>query len=534
MHIAFQGQHPVFLYGQNYMGVLEAYVAAPFFRLFGVSTLTLRLGMLIMFALFLLVMYWLGSLLYSKRLALVTLGLLSLATGDMLIQQLRAVGGAIETILFGATLLVLAYLLAASVQRRGLWRYGAYLAWGLIAGVALWVHFLVTPFILCSGLLILVFCYRDWRTVAIPCILLGFYFGAYPLLQDYHLVLDTVLKIRQAGNILDPHETTYPLQQILSTTLWGIPLTTGVQPICAYTDLPSYGPLNASTIPCSVFQGGWSLGYLFLLGAGLFVSARTCLHLVQQRIRHQATSTEEAQPGLKNFARLMHLLSAVLVIALYVTSPLSGLKPVSTRYLVGLLVATPGILWPLWRFADLENRRLVFKIPARWFSRANLNRAGLVLAALIVLGGTVYTVTTVPQASVDTQQQQKLVQDLLKMNIRKVYVEYWTCYRLLFQSQEQILCARPPYPQVIGADRYSPDARAVQPLPWQINPVIPFMFPDTKDAQPEINDFNEYNETHGKRFRRYLLDGMWLYIPVLVSSTRRQSPPERYRLADTR
>jgi hypothetical protein len=36
MHIAFQGQHPMYDYGQNYLGVLEAYIAAPFFRLFGI------------------------------------------------------------------------------------------------------------------------------------------------------------------------------------------------------------------------------------------------------------------------------------------------------------------------------------------------------------------------------------------------------------------------------------------------------------------------------------------------------------------
>ena len=48
MHIAFQGQHPVFLYEQDYMGVLEAYIAAVFFHLFGVSTFTLRIGMVIM------------------------------------------------------------------------------------------------------------------------------------------------------------------------------------------------------------------------------------------------------------------------------------------------------------------------------------------------------------------------------------------------------------------------------------------------------------------------------------------------------
>ena len=30
MHIAFRGEHAIFLYGQDYMGVLEAYIAAFF------------------------------------------------------------------------------------------------------------------------------------------------------------------------------------------------------------------------------------------------------------------------------------------------------------------------------------------------------------------------------------------------------------------------------------------------------------------------------------------------------------------------
>src|SRR5579884_1669754 len=57
MHIAFHGAFPIFMYGQHYMGVLEAYLGALLFRLFGVSLFTLRLGMIIFFALFLLTMY---------------------------------------------------------------------------------------------------------------------------------------------------------------------------------------------------------------------------------------------------------------------------------------------------------------------------------------------------------------------------------------------------------------------------------------------------------------------------------------------
>jgi len=70
MHIAFRGEHPIFLYGQDYMGVLEAYIAALFFHLFGVSVFTLRIGMMMMFAFFMVSMYFLVSLLYTKKLAL--------------------------------------------------------------------------------------------------------------------------------------------------------------------------------------------------------------------------------------------------------------------------------------------------------------------------------------------------------------------------------------------------------------------------------------------------------------------------------
>src|SRR3954453_20028827 len=42
-HIAFLGERPVFYYGQPYLGSLEAFTAAPFFVLFGPTTLVLKL-----------------------------------------------------------------------------------------------------------------------------------------------------------------------------------------------------------------------------------------------------------------------------------------------------------------------------------------------------------------------------------------------------------------------------------------------------------------------------------------------------------
>ena len=57
-----EGERPLFYYGQNYMGALEAYVAAVMFALFGVSTTSLSLSP-ILFAL-----GWIAAtyLLYSE------------------------------------------------------------------------------------------------------------------------------------------------------------------------------------------------------------------------------------------------------------------------------------------------------------------------------------------------------------------------------------------------------------------------------------------------------------------------------------
>jgi len=513
MHIAFQGQHPIYHYGQNYLGVLEAYIAAPIFRLFGVSDITLRTGMLILFAFFMISMYLLTSLLYSKRLALVTLVLLSFATTDMLIQQLRAIGGAMELMFFGALMLVLAYRLASTAGERRLERYILYIAWGWAAGIALWVHILFLPFVLCSGLLILVFCYREWRSLAIPCLLLGVLLGGFLLIPGHSAISHAL--IMQSGATILPKASlselaNLPLKQFISTFIWGIPLTDWFQPACSVSDLPLYGSGTSLTLPCSLLQGSWGLGYVLLLCTGLLLASSAYWKLWNKhRTQGQDFTPEEQQEAVRQFARLMLLFIAVLIIFLYLRSPLSGLNPWSTRYLVGLLVATPGILWPLWRLTGLEKAHLTLKGKTKWLSRVTL-----VLVTLLILACAIWTVTTVPAAYADEQQQMQLVNDLLKLKLTRVYLEYWTCYRLLFQSQEQILCASPPYPLTVGGDPYALDARAVQPDPKVINPKAPFLFPANSNL--EIAAFERYNKEHRKHFQNYNLDGMVLFIPTLV------------------
>jgi hypothetical protein len=64
-HIAYQGEHPIFFWGQNYMGTIQAYLGAPLIHLVGSSAFSVRLGTLLIFALYLVSMYFLVRLLYT-------------------------------------------------------------------------------------------------------------------------------------------------------------------------------------------------------------------------------------------------------------------------------------------------------------------------------------------------------------------------------------------------------------------------------------------------------------------------------------
>src|SRR5438552_17969252 len=165
MHVAYRGELPIFFYGWPYMGPVEGYIAAPLFHLFGVSLFTLRLGLLPLFALFLISMYYLTRLLYTQKFALAIVVLLSLGSNLIIQQQLKAVGEYPEMELFGALIALLACWLAlsshtfsadatAQVKRRRAIFYGLL---GLAVGVAVWADFLILPVVATAGLLLVLF-----------------------------------------------------------------------------------------------------------------------------------------------------------------------------------------------------------------------------------------------------------------------------------------------------------------------------------------------------------------------------------------
>src|SRR5258708_4272697 len=112
-HIWKSGEHPIFMYGGNYLGPIEAYIGAVLFRIFGPSVLVMRIEMAGLFALFLLGLYLLTYRLYTPRFALFTIAFLAPGTEVMLNRQLLATGGNVQINFFRLLLLLISFPLSS-------------------------------------------------------------------------------------------------------------------------------------------------------------------------------------------------------------------------------------------------------------------------------------------------------------------------------------------------------------------------------------------------------------------------------------
>jgi len=515
MHIALRGEHPIFLYGQNYMGVIEAYIAALPFRLFGVSLFNLRLGMIMLFALFLVSLYLLSSLIYDKKLALISLAFLSIGARNILMPEIRAVGGAAETLLCGTLLMLLAAWLALTagpdqLPRRRRWRLVAYTGWGLAAGLGLWSHLLVSPFILTSGLILLFFCWRDLRSRAALWLVAGLLIGAMPMIYYNVIVpadqnsLAAALQIHNAGNIGVPLSQAPYIKRLSGTLIFSLPTATGINPICNLHEMPLFGPATANTLACTLVDGGWSLGYLALMIVSISLAVFPLLRLWRLRLCCKQTwRAEERQASIIHFTRLMLLCSVGITLVLFAISPLAAEKPWSTRYLIGLLTATPAVLWPIWHgLRSVKSPSINHHSPCL----KNIFRNGiLMLMGVIFLTGFVSVLTNVQRDISSNQSNIRLAHDLEHMGIKHVYSGYWDCDLLGFASQEQVICSVVDMKLKAGLNRYLPYHAIVS-----ADANASYMFPLGSDLAQAAVKSALLSSQH---YHQFVLDGYVIYEP---------------------
>lgn len=450
LHVSEGREVPVYFYGQSYMGALEAYLAAPLVLAVGPSTLVLRVPTLLLTAAFLLVMWRLTSALFPRGVVLLTLGLLALGSDRVLKSQLIAGGGYPEILPLGALLVLLA--VSARTPSHGDRRRSYVLVglFGLGAGLALWISWLVLPYVAAAGLVLLVV--RGRRLLGREGLVLvaGVVLGALPAVshtigarpgQDPLSVF-----LRQSGSGAGGGS---PADHLAGGVLTGVPLATG---LC-----PPGG--------CTALQTWWGALYPLLLVAAVALAVGGL-----RRARLVPDPVERHAEVVRHVGRLALAVAAGLTIVSYARSSAAVETPTeSARYLTCLLISTPAVLWPPWVAA--REARLWSGPALRWVVRA-APVAVLVAVAVLAVVASGQAMARVPAVRADERDHQRLVTALDDVGATRIYSDYWTCNRLVLATRERILCSTLDEDLRTDNDRYEPYSLAVRSAP---SPVYAFV-----------------------------------------------------------
>lgn len=532
VHIASLRNFPIFFWGQNYMGTFEAYLGAVLFHIFGVSVFTLRLATMLEFALFLICMYLLASLLYTKKLALVTLLLLSIGSVMLLFTELIAMVYP-EILCFGAVAFLLASWLAfTSDQDLSLhWQWRrmfAFGCWGLVVALGFWSDFVFLPIILMSGLLLVLFCWRELLRVAILPLLLGLLIGAIPLIIyniNAPLSQNTLAVIEVShnsyGGILasSPVYSHFPIYtQVKGMMLFTLPMAVGAPPLCIGSDWVVLGHGGAPAFHCFAFvhtYSGllilaliWSIGYIVLWMISAFHEFRM-LWKLRQWSHERPGSSLQRQAFKCHFARLMLLGSAGLTLLQFTSGPVAAVYPENSRYLFGLLIATPALIAPLWGLSHdnlQEYSSASARNPLATVSLV-LRRGILLFIGVVLLLGTISVFYEVPTAQAVNQQQEALIRDLLRIKATHIYAtDYWSCNRIAFLSKEQIICA--------VVNDHLQDMRTRPPRYYSIVKADPHSAIMSPIGSTQANAIAKLVAGSEEHYQRFVFDGYVVYQPV--------------------
>jgi len=363
-------------------------------------------------------------------------------------------------------------------RRRRWWRLAGYACWGYLVGFGIYTDLLIMPFVLMSAILLFLFCWPDLDTWAPTYIVVSFTLGLLPLLY-YNLVARPqqstlfyfLLTYRSdtTGLALDHIPV---INKLVGALLVGLPNLTGANPICSTQKLPLFGLLSPQSFQCTLLQGSWTIGciVLWITAVVMVVKALWKRHALTKH-GFNLEYSEERQITIRHVARLALLGSTALTLLLFAFSPVAALTPwTNSRYLFCLLTATPAIIAPLWRegislypFANWFARKQAIRntdepenktqpvTPTKMSTqRASLFRRRLSEAlrlgvllyiCVILVSGIINVFSLIPATQASNAQQDALIAKLEQIGATRIYSEYWTCNRIMFMSNEQIICS---------------------------------------------------------------------------------------------
>jgi hypothetical protein len=416
-HIAFDGELPVFYYGQAYLGSLEAFTAAPLFLAFSSSAALLKLVPLAYSLGFLVLSALVARRVFGEGPAIITAVYLALPPAMWALWSTKARGGYAEVLFLGEAMLLASLWLAS--QKRPLW---SWLVWGLLAGVALWTHLLAIVYIAPA----VVFVALRQRRLLIGeagAASTGFVVGAAPLLlANVNYDLATLAVVSGPTGV-----SVAPLSELLRFLRTGVSMLAGV-------GRPVPPPTLASDLAWNVPTAG-PLVVVMPLVLALIAVLVWHLPSLRRLIRGQPCSE----------AALLLLVALMVPATLIFTS--YGYFMAEPRYALPLYSAVPLVANALWHLTVRVRFATAFVIVA-------LNVWNIFATAALVVR---------PPDLLDSTplNRQTLVQYLDGQDRHQVYTDYWIAQTIMFESKERVQAA------VIadGPNRYLPAADNVAQTP---------------------------------------------------------------------
>jgi hypothetical protein len=278
-------------------------------------------------------------------------------------------------------------------------------------------------------------------------------------------------------------------------------------------ELPWLGDNSPQTLTCTIIHSVWGVGYIILLAAAILLTGGTIWKLRQQANFERPLESHRKNSMLKrSIIQLILLITAALDLTIFTFSSAPVDMPgFHARYLVGLLIITPAIIFPLWNgVSSLKWSRTETETRPE-LMKTIVCRCILSFIFIIFFIGTIIAFSEVPVAQASNQQEEALIHDLLHIGVTHIYTEYWTCDKIAFVSREQITCA------VLNNDlqvdpihnRYTPYIAVVQADPHAAY-VCPIDF--SPATAMKIHLEQKANQP-GSHYRRYVFDGYIILQP---------------------
>ena len=436
-HIAFVGERPVFYWGQPYLGSLEAFTAAPLFRLFDSSALLLKLVPTAYSLGFLALSAVLARGLFGTGPGLATAAYLAVPPAMWAVWSTKARGGYAEVLFLGEALLVVTLMFARAPSRR------LAMLWGLLAGLAFWTHLLAIVYLVPALVFLALGRRGRFAPRQVGVLVIGVLVGMLPLLIDN--LANSFLTL---GALLQPPDLPIdPPAQFVRFFRVGVPVLLG---------------LGQPTTSQAMFDQDWSLrpaGHLLVAVvavAALTLAVLTYLPAVRRLVAC----------GADRLSAPAVLVFLTLVVPPVVALTRFGFFVSEPRYALPLYSTVPLLAGVLWR--------------ARW-AWLRWSIVGLVMAfnlwSLMSTDPRLWRPEDTPDST--TASRAALVQYLEPQDRHQMYTDYWIGYPVMFETRETVLA----YVISGGFNRYVPPADNVQRTP---NPA--WVFEPGTEAEQEFLD----------------------------------------------